>query len=836
MILEYTRKFINQYIKNKEDNKVKILNISSVIATFIALFNLGICIITKSDIIFLIFGVFMLTSIIGIFVYANCTKQYKICSNLFCILFAFIAFPSLILITNTIDSAINYYYIIVIVLPFLLLEGKNLYRFVIVNILGCIVTYSISYYFMLPGYLQVLRFNKYIQIVTAIIIIGLSVGSAFYYQMWIYKKKQKENEEQRIMLEQAVNTIKAAKQEAEEAKKEAESTNRAKSEFLANMSHEIRTPMNAILGIATLISRDDISRSVREKIEGIESATRSLLSIINDILDISKIDSGKMEIVETSYQFSSIINDVVNLVQYRLEDRPIELKVEISDTLPCELYGDSVRIRQILTNLLSNAEKYTDEGCITLSIDWKEHENAARLLIKVKDTGIGIKQEDLANIFNTFERVDIQKNHTLEGTGLGLSICHKLLEMMGGVISVESEYGVGTTFTVILYQKILNQTPVRMMSYKEDNEENKKYKFIAPEARVLVVDDNLVNLRVAKGLLQLHHLQVDTATSGEEALELLAHQYYDIVFMDHMMPKLDGIETVRIIRKEKDKYNTEIPIIAFTANAISGVKEMFLQEGFKAYLSKPIELQRLEDILLEFLPDALIKQKEEFKAIAPKGKKYNSARGISEKMIGLRKIKGIEIEKGMKHVEYNEDLYIEILKTYCKETSRLMTELLEKNDIDLNFFKTVVHSIKGSSENLGITKIATYARRLESAAQLEDITFIQDKFFNFKEQLEQILNDIEKVFNNLKENEMQEEKTMREVLDLKKIKRLYSGFENYDIDSVEAVLKEFEQYRFPQQIEEFLAYLTECVEHLEYEMGIDAINQYLATSHKVVEL
>lgn len=758
----------------------------------------------------------------------NCKVLYII----ICVICGLIAFPAFVLVNGTITSVVNYYYIIVMVLPFLLLEGGCLYTMVIMNVCVCIIVYGINFHFISVEELEtILGATQYIYTVGTIILVGLAIGSTFHYQRHIYKKQEKENEEQRMMLEQAASKMNIARQEAEEAKKEAESTNRAKSEFLANMSHEIRTPMNAILGIATLISREDTSRSVREKVEGIESATRSLLAILNDILDISKIESGKMEIVETNYQLSSIINDVVNMVQYRLEDRPIDLKIEIDETIPCELYGDSVRIRQILTNLLSNAEKYTREGSVTLSIKWEPCEDAAKLIIKVKDTGRGIKEEDIGNIFNTFERVDIQKNYTLEGTGLGLSICQKLLEMMGGVISVESQYGEGTTFTVVLHQKILDKTPIKMSPYKENHEEDKKYSFTAPEAKVLVVDDNLVNLRVAKGLLELHCLQIDTATSGEEALELLAHNYYDMVFLDHMMPKLDGIETIHIIRREKDKYDVDIPIIAFTANAISGAKEMFLKEGFKAYLSKPIELQKLEDILLEFLPQALIQWQGEV-SISYMDRLSGEAIDTSEKVKLLKRIKGINLDKGMRYVEYNEELYIDILKTYYKETNRVIKDLVTKKVKSLKYFETTMHSIKGSSENLGLTKMAAYAKRLESAAHLGDIQFIEEKYFYFEAQLNQLLEDIDNLLTHLeKKAEQVEEKTLQDVLDLEKIQILYESFEKYDISSVECLLKELEQYRYPQQIQEFLDYMKECVERLDYELGMEAVNQYLVTTH-----
>ncbi len=823
------KEFIDKYLLDIEDEKIKLFNMLIISGITIACLEAIICTIISEQVIWRVISTILIVTSLIVFSYINKNQQDKISSLWICTIISLITIPLIIIAVNEITSPVNYYYVIAIVLPFLFLDGKCLFIFTLINTMICVSTYGFGYYYLASNYIRRLHAMKYVNNVRIVLFIGLSIGCIFYYQIHIYKKKQKENEEQRILLEQAVHKIKLAKQEAEEAKREADLSNKAKSEFLANMSHEIRTPMNAILGIATLISRDDINRSVRDKVEGIQSATRSLLAIVNDILDISKIESGKMEIVEEKYQVSSVIHDAVNMVKYRLEDRPIELKVKVDETLPCELYGDSIRIRQILTNLLSNAEKYTTKGSITLSINWELHEDAAKLIIKVKDTGIGIKEQDIKNIFNTFERVDIQKNHTLEGTGLGLSICHKLLEMMGGMIFVESEYGVGTTFTVVLYQKIENVTPIEMISYEQDDKEESRYQFVAPEARVLVVDDNLVNLRVAKGLLELHHLQIETATSGEEALTLLEHNYYDLVFMDHMMPKLDGIETMRIIQKEKEKYNLDIPIIAFTANAVSGVKEMFLKEGFKAYLSKPIEVKKLDDILLKFLPSVLIKRNERL-AISETEKGHKDKEKVSDKMVMLQRIKAINLNQGMKYVEYNEELYIDILKTYVKETRRIIKELTGVEEKNLKDFETTMHAIKGSSQNLGVTKIASYAKRLESAAHLKDIHFIKEKYVSFEVQLNQVLNEIDEFIATLEGPRAPvEEKTLQEVVDIEKIKLLYQGFENYDIEAMEAILKEFEVYQFPKQTQEFLDCLRECVENLEYELGMEAINQYLST-------
>lgn len=813
----YIRKFLAKYFQGSVDCKVKLLNGVCLGGAVVSLFNLSICRVLNREWPIRFFSIIMLIGCLTLFIYGNCTNQYTRCYRYICIFCGMICFPILVLATNRIDSGVNYYYIIAIVLPFLMLEGKRLRIYVALDIVICIITYAISFsYINKYSFTSVEYVRKYTEVIMAVVVVGLALGIEFYYQIYVLQKQQKENERQRILLEELVEEMNIAKQEAEEAKQEAEYANKAKSKFLANMSHEIRTPMNAILGMATLINREEIDYNVRDKVEGIENATRSLLTIVNDILDISKIESGKMEIVEQCYQSSMVIHDVINIIQYKIVDQPIEFEVAISETLPCMLYGDSIRLRQILINLLSNAEKYTNEGKIHFSIDWVEQEENAQLIIKVQDTGIGIKEEDIEKLFTSFERLDVKRNHALEGTGLGLTICKQLLDLMQGSIYVESKYGEGSTFTVYLKQKILDKTPIQMVPYKKDKNNYTKDDFIAPEAKVLVVDDNLVNLKVAKGLLALYEMQIDTASSGKEALEILSYKDYDLIFMDHMMPDLDGIETVHIIREEKEKYNQHIPIIALTANAILGTKEAFLGEGFNGYLSKPIEVYKLEKILLEFLPTHLI-QRIDHKKVKESKPSF--------------KIEGIDVEKGLSNVEYNEALYIELLNTYHKETSKLKNEIIDFGE-DLCPFIVRIHAIKGSSRNIGITQIADYAEQLEDAAHEKDIAFLQVHHEPFMVQLEQQLRAIDAFldgFNKIKAINLESklEKVYKETLDLDIVQKLYTGFETYDIEVIEAQLKALEPYAFPKPIEEFIHRLGEYLDELEYEKGVEEIQQYL---------
>ncbi len=399
--------------------------------------------------------------------------------------------------------------------------------------------------------------------------------------------------------------------EIKEQKRIAERANKAKSVFLANMSHEIRTPINAILGMDEMIMRESREDQIVEYAENIESAGRTLLSIINDILDISKIEEGRMEIIPVDYDLTSVINDLMNMIQVRADDKGLKLKLEVNGDIPKILHGDEIRIKQVISNILTNAVKYTVKGSVTLKIDFERIEKEGEtdriaLKVSVADTGIGIKEEDLPRLFEQFERIEESRNRNIEGTGLGMNITQQLLFMMGSKLEVTSEYGKGSEFSFSLEQDVVKWEPIGKYeeSYRRAIEGHKKYQksFTAKDARVLLIDDTVINHAVFKGLLKQTLIQIDTADSGDAGLRLAEKNKYDMIFVDHMMPGKDGIETLAELRASEGQSRDSITV-CLTANAVSGAREQYLEAGFDDYLTKPIDAKKLEQMLIEYLPD-----------------------------------------------------------------------------------------------------------------------------------------------------------------------------------------------------------------------------------------
>ncbi len=387
----------------------------------------------------------------------------------------------------------------------------------------------------------------------------------------------------------------------------AEKANQTKSDFLARMSHEIRTPINAVLGMNEMVLRESKEEDIKKYSLDIKSSAHALLGIINDILDFSKIESGKLEIVPVEYELNSLLNDLFNMTSIRADEKGLKLEILINPQLPSMLFGDDIRIRQILLNILTNAVKYTQKGTITFSLDGREEGDDIILSFSVKDTGSGIRKEDLPRLYTAFERIDEDKNRNIEGTGLGMNITVQLLKLMGSELRVESVYGEGSTFSFDLRQRIIDRGTIgsfQERAKKAAKEHVYKASFTAPEGRILLVDDNRVNRKVFCGLLKQTQVKITDVGSGKECLEQVAKEKYDLIFLDHMMPEMDGIETLQRMRELENNLCRDTPVVMLTANAIAGAKDKYLQEGFDDFLAKPIEEGKLEEIMCKWMPDS----------------------------------------------------------------------------------------------------------------------------------------------------------------------------------------------------------------------------------------
>lgn len=501
----------------------------------------------------------------------------------------------------------------------------------------------------------------------------------------------------------------------ERKKMEAENANNAKSTFLTNMSHEIRTPINAILGLDEIILRECKEQKILDYAKNINNAGKMLLSLVNDILDFSKIENGKMKIVPDKYSLFSLLNDIVSIMQLYAKEKNLILKTDFSPKLPSILYGDEIRLKQIITNLLTNAVKYTEKGSITFKIDHTDIENDKIFLnVKIIDTGIGIKPENISKLFNKFERIDENKN--IEGTGLGINITENLLNLMGSHLNIDSQYGVGSTFSFELEQKVIDRTTLDDANLFDDEiKESFAMTFTAEKAKLLIVDDNEMNLFVAKELLKHTKMQITTVNSGKKCLEVSRDNLFDIILMDHMMPDIDGLETLKILRSDENYISQNTPVIALTANAIYGAKEFYLNAGFDDYLTKPLEYKKIEDTLLKFLKKDLVT------FISQNDCNYTTEYQQTDNT-------HIDIQTGISYT-YNKENYIELLKMFDEKSPQRYEEIkavIKKCSEDTcKKYTNTVHSLKNTAAMIGAKQLAEIALQLELAARKNDIVFLK---------------------------------------------------------------------------------------------------------------
>jgi len=528
----------------------------------------------------------------------------------------------------------------------------------------------------------------------------------------------------------------------------AENANRAKSDFLANMSHEIRTPINAIIGMNEMVLRETEKKEVMEYAGNIEVASKTLLSTVNDILDFSKIESGKMEIINSEYNIGKILNDVVTMIDVKAKQKNLTFNTYVDERIPDKLIGDEIRVKQVLINILNNAVKYTPNGFIELEVkgDVSGDNSILSLELIVRDSGIGIKEENLATMFVGFQRFDLKKNRNIEGTGLGLAITHKIVTMMNGTIEVESVYGEGSVFTIKINQKIVDPAPIGNFTskYRKAATTEHKYKslFTAPEAEILIVDDNSMNLMVATSLLKKTYVKITTCMSGYEALEIMENKKFDVVLLDHMMPEMDGIETLKCLKQIPEHLNLNVPFIALTANAIAGVKDMYLSEGFTDYLSKPVDAVQLEEMLMKYIPDEkiIIKEvKEEEQENS--GEKQDKTEELLDREAGIANCGGME------------KLYKKILKMFCDmyDTKRSELDGYLKHQDWQNYIINI-HALKSNAYNIGCKQLGDKCLALELASKNiaadkdreKEIAFVEDNHDNAMQLFSEVKEVVEK--------------------------------------------------------------------------------------------
>ena len=612
------------------------------------------------------------------------------------------------------------------------------------------------------------------------------------------------------------NVIKKPFDEAARLKEIAESHSKAKSTFLANMSHEIRTPMNAIIGMSELLEYERLTERQKEYVQDVRQSAQSLLSIINDILDFSKIESGKMELNPVDYDFTAMVDNITSMFKYMTQTKNLEFKFEHDGEMPHYLFGDDIRLRQVLTNILGNAVKFTEQGYIRLKISTQA--DTGMLVFEVKDTGKGIRMEDQPKIFDAFEQSHASDNHHVVGTGLGLSICKSFVEMMGGNISLASERYRGTAITVMI-PMVFGDPSEAMESMHvigSTHGKNKKSLF-APTANVLVVDDNEFNLRVAKGILALSEIDATLVSSGKEAIDIVQKNTFDIVFMDHMMPGMDGVETTQIIRSLGEKYD-HLPIIALTANAVAGAKEMFLSNGFNAFLSKPTDTRALDEILKSWLPSEKIEQRMDEETV-----EMETEKTPNQPLDILGTISEINLAVGISRFP-DSDFYLEMVKSFYQkikeECNRLSASLSGNN---MKNFSIVIHGLKSILATIGAMRLSEAAFKLEMASKNGEMDYCQEQYPEFQEQVFRLYEQLSSCFSM---EISSSEKNPGDINHLRKsLPRAISAAKDFDKNTGIEVLNELLKDDFGETTNALLEKAVTAFNNFDCDTALEALRQ-----------
>lgn len=605
-------------------------------------------------------------------------------------------------------------------------------------------------------------------------------------------------------VEEYINHIKE-ENELEKELEVAQKASEAKSSFLSNMSHEIRTPINAVLGLNEMIIREGTDPQILEYANGVKSAGNSLLGIINDILDFSKIEAGKMDILAVPYNLSSTINDLINLVQKRAENKGLEFKLDVDSKIPASLIGDEIRIKQCVTNILTNAVKYTEEGSVTMYVTYRKVDDENIFLrFRVVDTGIGIKQEDLDKLYSPFERIEEIRNRSIEGTGLGMSIVKKLLALMDTKLEVKSVYGEGSDFSFEVEQQVLywEELGDYNAKYKEYLESQETYheKFWAPDAQILVVDDTPINLTVVKGLLKYTKIKIDTAESGMDTLQMVREKKYDIIFIDHRMPDMDGIQTLEALKKLEDNLSKDAPCIALTANAGAGARDEYISAGFNDYLSKPVNGELLEDMIKKYLPKDKIQEVTADKSMAgPQDKDKEADKEAEKEEDVLEKLRGIDLSEAEKNCGSRDilrDVVAEFLTTIDPKA-----DSIEKfaSEGDYRNYTVAVHALKSSARLIGAMELSSMAAYLEECGNSVNVKEITQK----TPELLELFRSYREKLGAIRGNEDQEDLPEIEEEDLKgAFSDMKELLEAYDFDTADGIMNMLSGYRIPEEYKE----------------------------------
>lgn len=624
----------------------------------------------------------------------------------------------------------------------------------------------------------------------------------------------------------------------------AEHAVKARSDFMSNMSHEIRTPMNAIVGMTDIMLRGDVSEENRSYLMNIKNSGKSLLTLVNDILDFSKIDAGKMELVNEDYDPMSMFNDIRMIILNRIGDKPIELIFEIDEKLPAKLYGDNLRLRQVIINIANNATKFTDEGSITIHMDVLENDgDNCHLYFAIRDTGQGIKEEDLGKLFGAFAQVDTVKNHSKEGTGLGLSISKQLVELMGGQIGVHSTYGEGSKFYFDIVQGVRSSEFAGNIddAYKKaekSRDEGDFAGFVAPDANVLIVDDNEMNLKVAKGLLAPLGMQIDTAENGKAAIAAVKAKEYDLVFMDHMMPIMDGVEATKNIRALDGQYFKSVPIIALSANVVKEAREEFASCGMNDFVSKPIEYKEICEKIRQYLPKDKVQSVSEAAGVGT-----GASAGVGEVAVAGAKA-GVDVVVDLKAMDErfekiekagfdlkagiecsgNVEMYASLLKDFynlAPVKANKINKLLDDNLI--RDYTVEVHALKTNCRMLGLSDLSDEFKELEALGNAADVDTILQKTPGA---LDRLLAMREVLADFGSSNEGKREVSADEIRSI--CERLKTAVDDFDMDGVDSAFADLDGCVLPENILKFAENLRAYVADFSMQEILDTVEQILS--------